>query len=107
MTTDDDLFDGCEALDEILALTFDLAGPEGLKELLTMVELDRAPLNAAANGLKAAGLVEAAKIVAETAARAADPTASDRHHLERSRSGQSAHPPRRPLQARTSHNDGP
>jgi len=84
MTTDVDLFDGCEALDEILALIFDLAGPEGLKELLTMVELDRAPLNAAANGLKAAGLVEAAMIVAGTAARAADPRASDRCHLEQS-----------------------
>ena len=97
MTTDDDLFDGCEALDEILALTFDLAGPEGLKELLTMVELDRAPLNAAANGLKAAGLVEAAKIVAGTAARAVDPRASDRCHHERSHPGQSARIPRQPV----------
>lgn len=75
MTTDNP-FDGCE-FDEILALVFDLAGLEGLEQLLAVSELDRDALSAAENNLRAAGLLEAADHVAGAAARAADPVASE------------------------------
>jgi len=65
----DDIFSGCE-IDEIYALVFDQVGPEGLRELLAKVVLDREVLEDAAGKLKDAGLPDASKLVAESAARA-------------------------------------
>jgi hypothetical protein len=70
MTTEPDLFDGAESLDEILFLTFDHAGAEGLQEVLARVDLDREDLTEAADRLQAAGLIDAAKIVRETSTQA-------------------------------------
>jgi hypothetical protein len=70
MTTEDDLFAECEALDEILALTFDLAGPEGLRALLAQVKLDQQELIEAADKLEQAGLTQSASIVREAAKQA-------------------------------------
>jgi hypothetical protein len=69
-------FDGCQ-IDEIFALTFDLEGPSELRALLTEADLDRDELTIAASKLKAAGLLEAANLVAGAAARAADPNARE------------------------------
>jgi hypothetical protein len=76
MTMTDDPFEGCE-IDEVMALVFDQTGPAGLQELLAMRALDRENLTTAASKLEAAGLLEAAKLVTEAAARAADPKASE------------------------------
>lgn len=77
-TTEGDIFNNCE-IDEVIALVFDLAGPEGLQELLLhpKVKLAQQELNEAADKLEAAGLIEAANIVAECAARAGDNTLSE------------------------------
>jgi hypothetical protein len=74
MTNDPDIFGGCE-LDEIFALVFDQEGADGLRVLLARAALDRESLTTAGDRLEAAGLLEAAGIVRESAARAADPKA--------------------------------
>jgi hypothetical protein len=65
----DDVFHGCD-LDEVLALVFDLEGADGLRALLGRVDLDKESLNAAADKLETAGLVEGAKMVRDAAKRA-------------------------------------
>jgi hypothetical protein len=67
--TEPDLFDGCESIDEILFLTFDQAGPDGLQSLLIhpKVKLTQQELHEAAVKLEGAGLIDGAKIVREAA----------------------------------------
>jgi hypothetical protein len=71
METEEDIFVGCD-LDEIFALVFDQEGADGLRVLLARAALDRESLTTAGDRLEAAGLLEAAGIVRESAARAAD-----------------------------------
>lgn len=66
--TEPELFDGCETLDEILFVTFNQAGPEGLRALLAKVKLHQQELVEAADKLaQAAGLADGAAIVREAA----------------------------------------
>ncbi|WP_316200797.1 MULTISPECIES: hypothetical protein [unclassified Bradyrhizobium] len=65
------IFDGCESLDEIIALFLSLIQePDELRQLLTEVDLDRESLETIAERLSAAGL-PGASIVLEFTATAA------------------------------------
>ena len=69
MTDIPDIFAGCE-IDEILAITLDQEGLEGLKALLAQVDLDREALMSAADKLEQASLIEGANIVREASLKA-------------------------------------
>jgi hypothetical protein len=70
MTTEElNPFHGCD-VDEVMALVFDMEGPDGLRAVLAHVDLDRECLTAAANKLDQAGLIDGAKIVREAAMKA-------------------------------------
>jgi len=63
-------FENCETIDETMFMVLDLAGPEGLKELLAEVDLDREDLSQASDKLKAAGLVDGAQLLRDAAKEA-------------------------------------
>jgi len=71
MTEGFDVLDA-EGTDEILALVYHEAGADGLEQLLDMTGelLCRQDLEEAAEGLQAAGLLQAAEIVMQAAAEA-------------------------------------
>jgi hypothetical protein len=67
-----ELFDNVHSIDEVLAIIFDLYGPDGLQHFLAMVVnsgdgIDREMLERASERLAGAGLSEAATMVCEAA----------------------------------------
>jgi hypothetical protein len=78
--TEGDIFDGCRSTDEVLALVYDQAGSEGLKELLAHLSeagFNRQSLLSAARRLEIAGLTEAGATVAEMAGAADEHVSRD------------------------------
>ena len=80
--TEGDLFDGCETVDEIMALVLEQAGAEGLQDLVARLTadttaIDRESLMNAANQLEAAGLTQGAAIVRAAAEQIEDRVSPD------------------------------
>jgi hypothetical protein len=73
MTEDADLFDTADSAAAIEAFIFSEFGADGLKELLSLVEIDRESLERDAAELSAVGLAKPAEIVREHAALAHQP----------------------------------
>jgi hypothetical protein len=71
-----DVFGEFESFSEILGYVFHAQGPEALLELLKIAALDADTLHQAAKEMSAAGMDEAAELVAGAAARAAPTRAS-------------------------------
>ena len=86
MTSDEpDLFEGFQTAASILAFVHLEFGADGLKELLSLVEIDRDSLERDAAELSAVGLPKPAEIVREHAALA--PTARNSGARTRPRTG--------------------